>query len=122
MKVVKSFDVKEFRGIRRLERPMELGKFNVLVGRVGRNCSGKTSILQALYLLAMPMVAAWISPYSKSAITYVEGLVKEWNRLVYGYSGEASMTSSHLEAHALRRRMMFRQVQSAMRSTDAGRP
>ena len=119
MKVVKSFDVKEFRGIRRLERPMELGKFNVLVGR---NRGGKASILQALYLLAMPMVAAWISTYSKSAITYVEGLVKGWNRLAYGYSGEASMTSSHLEAHALRRRVMFRQVQSAMRSTDAGRP
>jgi energy-coupling factor transporter ATP-binding protein EcfA2 len=86
MKVVKSFDVKEFRGIRRLERPMELGKFNVLVGR---NCGGKTSILQALYLLAMPMLTMPISPYGRSAIEYVGDLVKGLSRLVYGYSGEA---------------------------------
>jgi AAA15 family ATPase/GTPase len=89
MKLVKSFDIGEFRGIRGLKKPIELGKFNVLVGR---NSSDKTSILQALYLLAMPIRGYAIPPYGKSATEYIESLTGAKNRLIYGYSGEARIS------------------------------
>jgi len=86
MRLVKSVDIRDFRGIRRLEKPLELGEFNVLLGR---NCSGKSSILQALFLLTMPFRGASVPPYASSAIELIEHLVGGSNRLVYGYSGEA---------------------------------
>lgn len=89
MKLINSFDIREFRGIKGLEKPIELSKFNVLVGR---NCTGKTSILQALYLLAMPIRGRNIPPYDRSASGYIEGLIGDWKRLVYGYSGEATIS------------------------------
>jgi energy-coupling factor transporter ATP-binding protein EcfA2 len=73
-------------GVRRLEKPLELGEFNVLLGR---NCTGKSSILQALYLLTMPFRGASVPPYALSAIGLIERLVGGWNHLVYGYSGNA---------------------------------
>jgi hypothetical protein len=88
MRLVERVDIREFRGIRRLERPLELGRFNVVVGR---NCVGKTAILQALFLLAMPDPSYSIQPYGKSASSYLADLAGGWNRLVYGYSGEASV-------------------------------
>ena len=89
MKLINSFDIREFRGIKGLEKPIELSKFNVLVGR---NCTGKTSILQALYLLAMPLRESTIPPYDRSASSYIEDLIGDWKRLVYGYSGEATIS------------------------------
>jgi len=86
MRLVKSVDIRDFRGIRRLEKPLELGEFNVLLGR---NCSGKSSILQALFLLTMPFRGASVPPYASSAIELIEQLVGGSNRLVYGYSGKA---------------------------------
>lgn len=51
MVFVSSLDLKEFRGIREFKEPLELAKFNVLVGR---NNSGKSAILHALSLLPHP--------------------------------------------------------------------
>jgi AAA15 family ATPase/GTPase len=48
---VSSLKLKEFRGIRETKVPLELTKFNVLVGR---NNSGKSAIVQALSLLPHP--------------------------------------------------------------------
>jgi energy-coupling factor transporter ATP-binding protein EcfA2 len=89
MKLINSFNIREFRGIKGLEKPIELSKFNVLVGR---NCTGKTSILQALYLLAMPLRESTIPPYDRSASVYIGELIGDWKRLVYGYSGEATIS------------------------------
>jgi energy-coupling factor transporter ATP-binding protein EcfA2 len=88
MRLVKSVDIRDFRGIRRLEKPLELGEFNVLLGR---NCVGKSSILQALYLLAMPFRNISVPPYALSASDLIERLIGGWNRLVYGYSGKAEV-------------------------------
>lgn len=48
--VVRELSVTEFRGIRRLARPLELGSSSVPVGRDG---VGKAAVLEALYLLTM---------------------------------------------------------------------
>ena len=48
---VKTIDLREFRGIRELEKPIPLSSFNVLVGR---NNAGKSAVLEALYLLSKP--------------------------------------------------------------------
>jgi predicted ATPase len=48
---VSSLDLKEFRGIKEIQEPLELTKFNVLLGR---NNSGKSAILHALSLLPHP--------------------------------------------------------------------
>ncbi|MGC9445423.1 MAG: AAA family ATPase [Candidatus Methanospirareceae archaeon] len=48
---VSSLNVKEFRGIKEFKEPLQLLKFNVLVGR---NNSGKSAIVQALSLLPHP--------------------------------------------------------------------
>jgi predicted ATPase len=48
---VSSVNLTEFRGIKEFKEPLELAKFNVLVGR---NNSGKSVILQALSLLPHP--------------------------------------------------------------------
>jgi len=48
---VSSLKLKEFRGIKEIQEPLELTKFNVLVGR---NNSGKSAIVQALSLLPHP--------------------------------------------------------------------
>ena len=64
--IVKELDFSEFRGIRRLAKPLELGSFNVLVGR---NNVGKTAILEALYLLSMPYSHSQ-PPYNMSIIDF----------------------------------------------------
>lgn len=48
---VSSLKLKEFRGIKAVQEPLELTEFNVLVGR---NNSGKSAIVQALSLLPDP--------------------------------------------------------------------
>jgi len=87
--LVKSLDPKEFRGVRRLSKPIELEDFTVLIGR---NNVGKTSILEALYLLTWPFQSAiTIPPYSASPMSMVSKLHGDPSSLVYGYAGEASI-------------------------------
>ena len=51
--LVRELGIQGFRGIRRLAKSLRLEKLNVLIGR---NNAGKTSILEALFLLAEPYV------------------------------------------------------------------
>lgn len=85
--LVKSIDMREFRGIKRFERPLELGGFNVLIGK---NNSGKSSILEALFLLPRYM---WLNPLSGvHKINYIASLHSgSIYSLVYGYSGSAEI-------------------------------
>jgi predicted ATP-dependent endonuclease of OLD family len=46
--LIEKLNIKEFRGIKECEKPLEFSKFNVLIGR---NNSGKSTILEALSLL-----------------------------------------------------------------------
>ena len=51
MNYVQELDIKEFRGVRKLKEPIKFKKINILIGR---NNSGKTTILDALSLLPHP--------------------------------------------------------------------
>ncbi|MDI1481815.1 ATP-binding protein [Polyangium sp. y55x31] len=68
---LESFTVERFRGIRDLEL-RDLGRFNLLVGR---NNSGKTSVLEALSVFCAPLdpwkwmgVASWREPFGGSTV------------------------------------------------------
>ncbi len=84
--MVRELEITEFRGVRELEEPLKLRSFNVLVGR---NNVGKTAILEALYLLAMPYSSYTLSPYGKSPLDHIAQLHGGMASLVYGYAGRA---------------------------------
>ena len=86
---ISEIDVKEFRGIKRCKEPIRLSKFNVLIGK---NNSGKSSILEALHLFPSPNIE---SIYKKgNKIDQITKLHSGCDGLVYGYSGNATMTYS----------------------------
>ena len=105
--LIKELEIKGFRGIRRLAKPLRLEKLNVLIGR---NNAGKTSILEALFLLAEPYAekGSIETPRERLyAALYVNGSVRavspatyiamlhgrqDPSRLVYGYTGTAVIT------------------------------
>ena len=85
--LIESLEMKEFRGIRACEEPIELSNFTVLVGR---NNSGKTAVLEALSLLPVfnfgqvrfpPVTWTW-----KDFMGILHGGLSS---LIYGYAGEA---------------------------------
>jgi len=93
--VVRELDITEFRGIRRLAKPLELSSFNVLIGR---NNVGKTAVLEALYMLTMPLPHTIPPPYGRGVVDFIaekhggsaareQG--RKWSLLVYGYAGTA---------------------------------
>jgi len=85
---VQQLDLEEFRGIRKCKEPIKFSKFSILIGR---NNSGKSTILGALYLLPFPYHHK--EPFSQSErITYLQGLVGGKSSLVYAYSGKAKLT------------------------------
>jgi len=91
-----SIDVKEFKGIKRLlHGPIKLAKFNVLVGR---NSSGKTSLLEALALLPqpnqrLPFVEPPISMMTRADVVKSSHF-GQTDSFVYGYSGVAELIYS----------------------------
>ena len=104
MLIVNRLDIEGFRGIRRLTQPLRLEKVNVLIGR---NNAGKTSILEAMFLLSEPYIRArkveerwrlnlYRSMYENltGATYYVSKLHKEktFSALLYGYTGSAKVS------------------------------
>jgi len=84
--LIESINLREFRGILRCEKSLNLSDFTVLVGR---NNSGKSSILEALALFPKPEYQV---PYSgQSRLEFVASLHAGRSSLVYGYSGYASV-------------------------------
>ena len=84
-----SINLQEFRGVRKIENPpIRLAKFNVLIGK---NNSGKTTLLEALALLPQPN-SAWpfIGSPRFGTISTCHG--KQGDSLVYGYSGTAVLS------------------------------
>jgi len=89
--LIKELDIEEFRGIRKLAKPIKLTKFNIIIGR---NNTGKTAILEALYLLSMPYTPYHDPIYDKSRIDLIAELHGGISSLVYGYSGVATLKYS----------------------------
>ncbi len=83
---ISEIDVKEFRGIKRCKEPIKLSKFNVLIGK---NNSGKSSLLEALYLFPLPRLHSTI--YRGDRINQIGECHSGTDSLVYGYSGNAEM-------------------------------
>ncbi len=96
--IVKNLNIKEFRGIKSCKRPIEFTNFNVLIGR---NNSGKSSVLEALSLIPNPKSKEYVT--NKSKIQFLAELhsplifskEKEINDpykpLLYLYSGTATI-------------------------------
>lgn len=87
MLFVSSMDIKEFRGIEKCKTPLSLSNFTVLVGR---NNSGKSSVLEALSLLPFPFNPVIYT--GENRLNFVEKLHGGRTSLVYGYSGTALLT------------------------------
>ena len=83
---IESITLKEFRGILKCKKPIELSRFVVLIGR---NDTGKSSILEALSLFPQPDYTPFYSGNKKSEL--VASLHSGKASLVYGYSGFASV-------------------------------
>ena len=86
---LRSLDLQEFRGIRKLENPpMKLAKFNVLIGR---NNSGKTSVLEALALLPDPNgIVPLTNRRRMEVLKGYHGYRADF--FTYGYSGTAMIS------------------------------
>lgn len=79
--------VNEFRGIRKLEEPLALKKFNVLIGK---NNSGKSSLLEALFLFPHPGRNYALTP--KAALYFLaEKKSGSTRSLIYKYDGTATL-------------------------------
>lgn len=91
---VSKINIQEFKGIKSCSQPLELSDFTVLIGR---NNSGKSSILEALSLL--PLVTDNQLRYAgrsrKDLLSEIHG---GKSSLIYAYSGTASI--EYTVAHA----------------------
>ncbi len=87
-RVVSRLEIQEFRGIRKLTKPLELARFNVLVGR---NNTGKTAILEALYIFSKPFPSVRDLLFNTSRVEFLAELHGGVESLVYGYAGEARL-------------------------------
>ncbi|MHA1803949.1 MAG: ATP-dependent nuclease [Promethearchaeota archaeon] len=83
---VETLDIKEFRGIKDCKKKIELSEFTILIGK---NNSGKTSVLEALSLL--PHVEVKDKLFNKSKISVLKELHSSRN-IFYRYSGQFNLT------------------------------
>ena len=85
--LVRELSLREFRGVRRTEEPVRLRRLNVLVGR---NNSGKTTLLEALALLPHPR--APMSWFEERRLFTASLHGRRSAALIYKYAGEATIT------------------------------
>jgi len=81
---VSQINVQNFKGIKKCEKPLELADFTVLIGR---NNSGKSSILEALSLLPLPLHS--LPYYDGNSVDLLERLHGGKSSVLYAYSGSA---------------------------------
>jgi len=91
--IISEIGISEFRGIKQLSKSIQLTKFNLIIGR---NNSGKSSILEALYLAPHPSITVKI-PLVISRHEIVARLHSGFASLVYGYSGKARIACRYKE-------------------------
>jgi len=93
MDFVTKIDLKEFRGIKGFQKPLNLRKFNILLGR---NNSGKTAVLQSLSILPHPDIdqPMTLGFGGSSRKDFLCNLVGGRSSIVYKYSGNAVLNFS----------------------------
>ena len=85
--LISSVRLWEFKGIRACEEPIRLSRFTVLIGR---NNSGKTSVLEALALLPTYQVGeVRFTPIAWTWEHFMKELHGGLGSMIYGYAGEA---------------------------------
>ena len=80
--MLNNLKVKEFKGIKECERPIEFSKFNLLMGA---NNAGKSSILEALFLFPTPNVP--LPLFGRDRFEVLEWLHGDLKAVIYRYSG-----------------------------------
>ena len=86
--VIRELRVAGFRGLRSLTAPLRLGPVNVVTGLNG---AGKTAVLEAIYLAAMPYGAFPIPPYRSSALQVLADLRGGARNLIHVLSNHATI-------------------------------
>ncbi|AEF96277.1 AAA family ATPase [Methanotorris igneus] len=81
-------NIKEFKGINKLKKPLGLGKFNILIGK---NNSGKTTILESLFLFPSPGRVYKLTPHNKTILNFISGGRSGIKSLVYKYEGKGNI-------------------------------
>lgn len=81
---VNKLTINEFRGIKSCKREIEFSNFSVLIGR---NNSGKSTILEALSLLPSPTLTNYLTHNKK--IDYLKEVLHHHNALKYLYAGNS---------------------------------
>jgi AAA15 family ATPase/GTPase len=91
---IRSLTVSDFRGIRKTKKKINFTDFSILIGR---NNSGKTSILEALSLFPLPKSvnpSDQIPVIEEFRLNFLSKLHSNYNSLLYGYTGEAKINYS----------------------------
>lgn len=84
---VSQVNIQEFKGIKNCDKPLEFSDFTVLIGR---NNSGKSSVLEALSLLPCPS-SIHLPYYNDTRINLLSSIHGGDSSMVYAYSGTASI-------------------------------
>lgn len=89
--LVRELNINEFRGIKSCLNPIELSNFTVLVGR---NNSGKSTILEALSMLPSPYLKNYFTNQNRvmAIIDLHRSKKKAYKSLLYLYAGHSSIT------------------------------
>ncbi len=82
---ITGISLENFRGISKMEEEMKFKKFNVFVGK---NNSGKTTILQSLFLFPHPL-RAWIK--NIPVMNWIKTLLSRKQAFIYKYFGIAKI-------------------------------
>ena len=88
---VDSINIKEFRGIKICKKPLIFSRLNILMGR---NNSGKTTILEALSLLPKPVMSDFITKKDKilQLTQHHKSKGNNYETLLYFYTGLSEIT------------------------------
>jgi len=85
--IIDKLDISEFRGIKKCEEELEFSKFTILIGQ---NNSGKTAILEAIYLMQEKTKK---DPFFENHRSYIVQNMHAGSpsSLIYGYDGVANI-------------------------------